>query len=69
MTHRHPRPWWKFWIRAENNPSEAQAELAKLSERDPEVARLARELQVIKHRNNFSGMVDRAIHRSAEGRS
>ena len=61
------RPWWKFWIRAENNPSEAQVELAKLAERDPEVVRLSGELREIQKRNNFSGMVDRAIHRTAQG--
>jgi len=67
VTRHHPGPWWRFWSRAETNSGEAQAEMAKLEERDPEVARLSAELEEIKYRNNFSGMVDRAIRRSVEG--
>ena len=63
----HVNRWWKFWSRVEDTTTEAQTEMVKLEERDPEVARLSAELQEIKYRNNFSGMVDRAIRRSVEG--
>lgn len=61
------RQWWQFW-RAEDTSEEAQEELARLEDREPEVARLSSELQEIQRRNNFSGMVDRAIRRTAQGR-
>ena len=66
MTRHHPGPWWRFWSKAEDNPGEAQAEMAKLEDREPEVDRLSIELREIQKRNNFSGMVDRAIRRSTQ---
>lgn len=61
------RRWWQFW-RAEDTSEEAQAELTRLEDREPEVARLSTELREIQRRNNFSGMVDRAIRRTAQER-
>jgi hypothetical protein len=56
----------RLWLRAEDTSHEAQAEMAKLEELDSEVARLSIELREIQQHNNFSGMVDRAIRRSAQ---
>jgi hypothetical protein len=61
-----PTNWWP-WHRAEDTRTEARHHLRRLEARDPEVERLGAELRETQHRNNFSRMVDLAIHRTQNG--
>lgn len=54
---------WPAWRRAPITVDEARAELDKLEDREPEVARLGAELRERQRLNHFSGMVDKAIRR------
>ena len=54
---------WPWQSVAKDTGEEAQAELAKLKQRDEEIALLAEELREMRRRNNFSRMVNEAISR------
>lgn len=56
---------WPPWRRPDDVTGEALEHLAKLEQRDPEVARLGAELRARQRQNNFSGLVQQAIRRSA----
>jgi hypothetical protein len=58
--------WWP-WRRAEDTSTEAREHLRRLEDNDPEVQRLGAELRDTQSRNNFSRMVDLAIHRTQNG--
>ena len=63
--------WWqRLWGRRvesdqDGGGREAAAHLEQLEMREPEIQQLGHELREIRRRNNFSGMVDRAIARRA----
>lgn len=54
------------WQRRRVTHDEAREQLEKLCDRDAEVDELARQLVGTERRNNFSGMVDQAIHRAVQ---
>lgn len=54
---------WRPWRRASDG--EATAQLDRLAGQDQRVERLGRELREYRRKNNFSWMVDAAIHRAA----
>jgi hypothetical protein len=56
---------WPLWERAKDTTAEARAQLRRLEARDEKVAELGKELRETQRRNNFSGMVARALARGA----
>ena len=56
--------WRRLWSR--QSDGEATAHLERLCGQDPQVEQLGRELREYRRRNNFSGMVDAAIHRATQ---
>jgi hypothetical protein len=55
---------WRWpWIRTPHTGDEAAAVLARLTDADEHIERLGREMRAHQRRNNFSGMVDAAMHR------
>lgn len=64
------RHWWMWWRPSHVGDSgEACTQLERLRGRDAQVAQLGAELRETQQRNNFSGMVQQAIARTAqEGR-
>lgn len=57
------RLWW--WRKPRERSREAEAQLARLMEREPEVKDLGRELREVQRRNHFSEMVNTAMARTA----
>lgn len=58
--------WRRLWTRPSVPDSEAATQLARLEDHDPQVEQLGRELRAYRRRDDFSGMVDQAIHRAVQ---
>jgi hypothetical protein len=56
--------WW--WQKDPEPSTEAQEQLQKIMDRDPEVNRLSRKLREAERRDHFSDMVDAAMARVAK---